>query len=232
MSVTLVLSGLSVVPFGVLQRDFRQSTQMTIDAVNLVVGTVVTVALVLLGLGAMSLAISRVAAQGLSTVMQYVAVRLRPRFGFDRQMARELVRFGLPLALSNLVSWLAMSVGQTTVTMTSGSTTLAYYVLAFNISMWPMTGLGVVVRSVALPAFSRLDDTRTTILGVRGGIGTGLGNRPSRSHRAQCARSRADSAGVRRELARERRRHGWAPPRRCHPHPVRPRCNLPDRAWS
>ena len=158
MSITLILAGLSVVPYGILQREFRQSTQMKIDASNLVLSTAVTLALVAGGMGAMALAISRVASQLASTVLQYTAVRLRPRFSYDRALARKLIIFGLPLAMSNIVSWLAISAGQIVVAPVAGPTMLAFYVLAFNISMWPMTALGVVVRSVALPAFARLTD--------------------------------------------------------------------------
>jgi len=39
-----------------------------------------------------------------------------------------------------------------------GAVMLGFYVLAFNISSWPMTALGQAVRSVALPGFSQLGD--------------------------------------------------------------------------
>jgi PST family polysaccharide transporter len=160
MSLTLVLAGLSVVPYAKLQREFRQSTQLGLDAISLVLGTLATVGLYALGFGAMALAISRVFAQLTVCVMQYVVTRTRPQLGFDRSVAISLVRFGLPLASANLLSWVVMNVDYMVVGGMAGALTLGYYMLAFNISSWPMTALGQAIRSVALPGFAQLGDSR------------------------------------------------------------------------
>jgi PST family polysaccharide transporter len=39
-----------------------------------------------------------------------------------------------------------------------GAVALGFYVLAFNISTWPMNALGAAVRAVALPGFARVGD--------------------------------------------------------------------------
>ncbi|WJK37508.1 lipopolysaccharide biosynthesis protein [Solwaraspora sp. WMMA2065] len=165
MSLTLVLSGLSVVPYAVMQREFRQRAQLGLDGASLVVSTTVTVALVLLGFGAMSLAISRVVAQSMVTVMQFVLTRSRPTFGFDPAVARSLIRFGVPLAGANVLSWVVMNVGHLTVGATAGTVMLGLYTLAFNISTWPMSALGVAIRAVALPAFATVTDPRRKAAG-------------------------------------------------------------------
>jgi PST family polysaccharide transporter len=160
MSLTLVLSGLSVVPFAVMQRDLRQSAQMALDGTSLVVSTVVTVVLVMLGLGAMALAISRVVAQGLVTVLQFRLTGSRPRFGFDRTVATGLLRFGVPLAAANVLSWVVMNAGHLIVGAAAGALLLGLYTMAFNISTWPMSALGMAIRAVALPAFAAAPDAR------------------------------------------------------------------------
>jgi PST family polysaccharide transporter len=160
MSLTLVLAGLSVVPYAWIQREFRQTAQLVFDGSSLVVSTVLTVVLVKLGFGAMALAISRVVAQALVCVMQYAYTRMRLRFGYNREIARSLLKFGLPLASANLLSWIVLNVDYMVVGARGGAVMLGFYVLAFNISSWPMTALGQAVRSVALPGFSRLGDPR------------------------------------------------------------------------
>ncbi|MDG4772763.1 lipopolysaccharide biosynthesis protein [Solwaraspora sp. WMMD792] len=165
MSLTLVLSGLSVVPYAVMQREFRQRAQLGLDGASLVVSTTVTVALVLLGFGAMSLAISRVVAQSMVTVLQFVLTRSRPTFGFDSAVAHSLIRFGVPLAGANVLSWVVMNVGHLTVGATAGTVMLGLYTLAFNISTWPMSALGVAIRAVALPAFATVTDPRRKAAG-------------------------------------------------------------------
>lgn len=158
MAVVLLLNGLTVVPTAVIQREFLQSRQFAVDGVGLVVTSVVTIALVLLGVGAMSLALGRVAGQLVTTLLQYRLARVRPRFGWDRDVARESVAFGGPLAAANLLSWVVISVDNIVVGNRLGSSSLGLYVMAFNLSSWPLTIVGTAVRSVALPAFSRFGD--------------------------------------------------------------------------
>ncbi|WFE30195.1 oligosaccharide flippase family protein [Solwaraspora sp. WMMD791] len=158
MSVTLILSGFSVVPYAVLQREFRQSAQMSVDGLSLVLNAIVTVLLILLGFGAMALAIARVVSQAGACALQFRLARVWPRFGFDRTMAIGLVRFGLPLASANVVSWAVLTVDYMIVGSALGAVLLGFYVMAFNISSWPMGALGAAVRAVALPAFARLTD--------------------------------------------------------------------------
>ena len=71
-----------------LQREFMQGRRMVIDQVNVWVGAVLSVSLVLTGMGAMSLAIGRLAGAVLSGVLFLKFSPLPLRFGFDRSRAR------------------------------------------------------------------------------------------------------------------------------------------------
>ncbi|MFC0532183.1 oligosaccharide flippase family protein [Phytohabitans kaempferiae] len=158
ISLTLILAGMSCVPYAIMQRDFRQPEQTALGLIALVLDLVITVSLVLLGLGAMALAISRVITQSVTTAVQFWMVRMRPRFGWNREIARGLVRFGIPLAAANLVYMAIVSVPNLMVGSMMGSVALGFFLLAFNISSWPLNALGAAVRAVALPGFARLND--------------------------------------------------------------------------
>ncbi|GAA4675492.1 oligosaccharide flippase family protein [Phytohabitans rumicis] len=158
ISLTLVLAGMSCVPYAIMQRDFRQPEQTALGLIALVLDMVITVSLVLAGLGAMALAISRVITQSTTTAVQFWMVRMRPKFGWDRNIARGLVRFGIPLAAANLVYMAIVSVPNLMVGSMMGSVALGFFLLAFNISSWPLNALGAAVRAVALPGFARLTD--------------------------------------------------------------------------
>ena len=67
---------------------------------------------------------------------------MRPLFGFDRTVARSALRFGLPLAIANMLSWALLNVDNVVISRTSGVVALGFYVLAFNVSSWPMTAIG------------------------------------------------------------------------------------------
>lgn len=158
MAIPLALIGLSVVPAALLQRRIAQGTIFAIDGSALVVSTAATVVLVLLGAGPAALAIGRIVSQAWTVILQYVAVRRVPRFGWDRTVAREAFGFGFYLAMANVVSWLVLTVDNLIVARMMGPVSLGLYALAFNIASWPMSVAGQSIRVIALPAFSRVED--------------------------------------------------------------------------
>ncbi|WP_125131194.1 oligosaccharide flippase family protein [Microbacterium sp. 10M-3C3] len=157
LSLTLLLGGATVVPYGLLQRRFQQRELFLMGAVDFVVSTGVTLALVAVGWGVLGLAVGRVVAQTVSTVLLFLLARVRPRYGIDRAGLRPVLAFGLPIAAANLLSWALLNVDNIVLARVAGATALGFYVLAFNISNWPMSAMSQMVRSIALPYFSRLE---------------------------------------------------------------------------
>lgn len=156
MAITLVLAGVSIVPFASVSRRFMQKQLFAAEAGSFVVYTAVTIPLVVLAdQGVLAMAWGRVAGQLVSTVLLFWFARQRPRFGFDLAVARDSLRFSAPLAVANLIAWALLNVDYVVISHTSGAVLLGYYVLAFNLSSWPMTAVGQAIRNVALPAFSR-----------------------------------------------------------------------------
>lgn len=164
MSFTLVIAGVGVVPYASLNRNFEQKKLFTASLADFIVGTIVTVVLILSGWGVMALAVSRIVAQLTAVSLQFVLSEERPRFGFDRTLVPQVLRFGLPVAGANLLSWVLLSSDKIVISHLAGPAALGFYFLAFNISNWPMSAIGQVVRSVALPAFSRSGVPRARIL--------------------------------------------------------------------
>ena len=155
LSGTLFLAGASAVPYGFLQRRFQQRELFFVGVADFVVSTVVTLLLISLGFGAVGLAIGRVCAQLVSSTMQFVLARVKPKFGIDREFLKPVLAFGLPIAAANMLSWGLVNVDNIILARVVGATALGFYVLAFNISSWPMSALAQVVRSISLPYFSR-----------------------------------------------------------------------------
>lgn len=158
LSLTLFLAGVSIVPYAMMLRRFQQRELFWIGVVDFVVYTTVTLTLVASGFGVIGLAIGRVAAQLVASILQFVVAGVRPRFGLDRERLRPILAFGLPIATANLIAWALLNVDNIVLARMAGVTALGFYTLAFNISSWPMTALSQVVRSISLPYFSRTDD--------------------------------------------------------------------------
>ncbi|MDN5978084.1 lipopolysaccharide biosynthesis protein [Acidipropionibacterium jensenii] len=159
LSLTLLLAGVSIVPYGLMLRRFQQRELFLISLVDLIVSTAVTFILIAAGLGVLSLAIGRVAAQAVSSTLQFMAARVRPRFGLDRTRWRAVLAFSLPIAGANLFTWILLNVDNVVIARLAGATALGFYVLGFNIANWPMSALSQMVRSIAMPYVSRVKDS-------------------------------------------------------------------------
>jgi lipopolysaccharide exporter len=157
LALGAVVMGLGTVPSAQMQRDFRQRGLFLLNGLGAVTSTLTMVLLAAAGTGAASLAWGQLIGQTTLVVGLFLATRIVPRFGFDRRIARDSAGFCLPLALANVLSWLVLTADNLVVARVLGPEQLGLYVLAFNVSSWPMSAVGQAVRSVALPGFAQLE---------------------------------------------------------------------------
>ncbi|MFE4636816.1 oligosaccharide flippase family protein [Streptomyces sp. NPDC056773] len=172
MCLVLILGGLAQVPLGFLTRAFAQGRRMAVDAVNFVLSTAVTLLLAGQGWGAMSFAWGAVAGSSGALVACCLAAPGNLRFGWDREQARALLRFGLPLAGASLLALAVANVPPMVVGSTLDPVALGFYVLAFNISGWPVRIVSEAARRVSFAGFSRLAESPKALAG---GFGRALG---------------------------------------------------------
>lgn len=156
MLVSVAINGVVATPAALLQRDFRERTRMLIDQVNTWLGAIVSVLLALAGLGAMALAIGRVSGSLVSAVLFIRASPQRFRFGWDAGTVRPLLRFGMPLAGTSIIVFGVGYADQVVAGTQLGTTALGFYLLAFNLSSWPMALLSQPLRRVGPAAFARV----------------------------------------------------------------------------
>jgi O-antigen/teichoic acid export membrane protein len=156
LSINVIFDGLVSTPVALMQRYFRQDRKMIADQANNWIGTGTSIGLALLHFGAMSLAIGRLTGAAVAAVL-FIAFSPEPlRFGFDPAKARELLRFGTPLAGASIVVFAVQNADQIVVGHVLGATALGFYALAFNLSSWPLTIFSMPIRTVAPALFSRL----------------------------------------------------------------------------
>ncbi|UZX05688.1 oligosaccharide flippase family protein [Arthrobacter sp. CDRTa11] len=160
MAFSLTLAGLGVVPYAALQRRFAQKKLFIIALVEFLVGTALTIALILAGWGVMGLAAARIVSQSVTLILQFRLSGEKVRFGFDPSMAPGILRYGIPVAGANMLSWALLNADNVAISRLAGPVALGFYFLAFNVSNWPMSALGQVVRSISIPAFARLASGR------------------------------------------------------------------------
>ncbi|MFJ3725211.1 oligosaccharide flippase family protein [Streptomyces sp. NPDC090045] len=159
MCLCVLIGGVAAVPGQFLTREFAQGKRMIIDGLNFVVSTSVTLLLAFAGWGAMSFAWGAVAGNTVTLIGCCLAAPGTLKYGWDPGQARKLLRFGLPLAGASLLALAVANVNTMVVGATLGSVALGFYVLAFNVSGWPVRIISEAARRVSFAGFSRLADS-------------------------------------------------------------------------
>ncbi|WP_406074402.1 oligosaccharide flippase family protein [Streptomyces virginiae] len=159
MCLCVVLDGLSQVPAGFLTREFAQGRRMAVDGLNFVLSTAVTLLLAVDGWGAMSFAWGSVVGNVAALIGCCLAAPGTLKFGWDREQARALLKFGLPLAGASMLALGVVNVDTMVVGSALDPLALGFYVLAFNISGWPVRIISEAARRVSFAGFSRLADS-------------------------------------------------------------------------
>jgi O-antigen/teichoic acid export membrane protein len=162
LAIGVIIDGVVSVPAAMMQRSFSQDRKLVADQIHSWLGAAVSICLAVAGFGAMSLAVGAVvgAVAGGLVIMKFSPP---PRFGFDASKARALLAFGLPLAGSSFVVFLVGNVDNFIVGRLLGATALGFYVLAWNLSSWPVTMFSMPVRAVAPAMFSRLQHDKAAM---------------------------------------------------------------------
>lgn len=163
LTLGVLLDGVSSVPNALITRALLQKRRAVADVGALVVSTTVTLVLASRGLGAWSLAWGALAGNATATSLVMLLAPARPRPGFDRDDARTLLRFGLPLAGASFLVFLMLNIDYVIVGRTLGPAALGFYTLAFNLSSWPSNLLSFSVRRVSIAGFAQLADDPTKL---------------------------------------------------------------------
>jgi O-antigen/teichoic acid export membrane protein len=172
LTLSVLIDGFTSVPAAILQRDFRQDRKMVASLTTSWLNSGTSILCALSGMGAMSLAVGQLVGAGSGALLFAYFAPQGLRFGFDRSKVRSLLKFGLPLAGSSAVVFAVSNVDKVIVGAALGPVPLGLYVLAVNLSNWPVSMFSQPVRSVAPAALARLQHDppamRTSFLSTAG----------------------------------------------------------------
>lgn len=156
LALVVVVDGIGAVRMAVLLRRFEQEKLTQATLVGLVANAVVAIPLGFAGAGAYSFAWGQVIGWTAANALMFKMGNLPVKFGFDRQIAMRLTRFGLPLIVSQMIESVLLNADYVIVGNVLGPVALGYYLLAFNVSSWAPTLVNSTVRFVSIPGFSQL----------------------------------------------------------------------------
>jgi PST family polysaccharide transporter len=156
LAFCVVINGVFAVPSALLTRTFAQDKRAVADVAGFVVSTAVTIGLAMAGAGAWSLAWGRLAGNLVNGVLHFALAPARYRPGWDGAVARRLVASGLPLAGALLCATAVYNVDYLVIGRILGPVALGLYVMAFNLSSWPVSMFTEAVGRVSVAGFARL----------------------------------------------------------------------------
>ncbi|MDR6504450.1 oligosaccharide flippase family protein [Arthrobacter oryzae] len=167
LAINVALIGVFAVPGAQILRDFRQDVLFWASVVSFAASSAVLVLLALLGDGASAFAWSRVAGQLVTGLVIAACLRKVYLPGLDMKYLMPLLRFGIPLAMANLLSQVLLNVDYVFVSQFMSTADVGIYMLAFNVSNWSAAVIATVLNSMVLPAFSTIrrdgGDTRAAL---------------------------------------------------------------------
>jgi lipopolysaccharide exporter len=155
-SLSFLLAGITVVPTAQLQRrlDFRS---MTIAEVSGVLGgAAISVGLAVAGLEGEAIIIGALCQSAISVSLQARAAPI-PALGFDRQAARELLRFGMPASLQGLAWMTTRNIDYAIVGARLGAHALGFYWRAYTLGVEYQNKVSQIMTRIAFPLYSRTE---------------------------------------------------------------------------
>lgn len=156
LSLAVLFDGAASVSAAFITRAFEQRKRMVIDLTGFIVGTTISLILAFTGFGGWAIALGFLATNIVASTLNIMWTPVRVWPGFDREIARSLLGFGLPLAGSSVLLFVLLNIDYVVVGSQLDAQRLGIYLLAFNLAAWPISLVSVAVRRVSLAGFSRV----------------------------------------------------------------------------
>lgn len=168
VGLLVLLQAVAAVPGSLLERDLDFGRRVCTDSLPTLVYAVVGLGLGLTGYGVWSLIWGRLAGGLVAALAACWLSPWHPTWRFDRARARELIRYGRPVAVAGLVAFLVVNVDDLVVVRLLGVEALGFYARAYLLANLPVTSVAHLVNRVAFPAYARLHGEPGEVAGLYG----------------------------------------------------------------
>jgi O-antigen/teichoic acid export membrane protein len=158
LSLTFILGAPCLVPAALLTRRLAFNRLAIIDLSCTALSAAAAITLARLGWGVWALVWPTVTVLLIRVPMMYVASGWRPKLLFQWSEVRNVLGFGGNLTGFTIVNYFSRQSDKFIVGFFLGPSPLAYYSLAYNIMLRPLSAVTDVLGRVMFPAFSRMQD--------------------------------------------------------------------------
>jgi O-antigen/teichoic acid export membrane protein len=151
-----ILTGFRNINIIARQRELEFRSLTYLAQASAIIGTIATIAIAWWLRSVWALVAGQLISAILGAVLSYVFVPGRPRFEFDREVARDLMRYGRFITGSSMLLYIATEIDTAVIGKVLGHAELGYYAVASTIAQLLTTQLAKVAAGVMMPAYSKL----------------------------------------------------------------------------
>ncbi|MDD5259279.1 MAG: lipopolysaccharide biosynthesis protein [bacterium] len=157
LGIIFVISCFSKVPNITLERAMTFKFLSIADFTCTIIFSITAIVCTFLGLEVWSLVFAYILKMLVFMVMVWVKSGWRPKFVFDKGLAKEMLHFGKFVFLSSILWFLKMNLDNLLVGKILGTAMLGFYAVAFNIANFGSDYFGGQIHRVTYPAYSKLE---------------------------------------------------------------------------
>ena len=158
LSLTFAVSGLSAVHGAIIRRSLAFGRLAKVEMFAVSSGAVVGITSAVLGYGAWSLVYQSLTASAFTTLGLWAVCPWRPRLAFSWTALRGITGYSLNLTGFTIFNYFARRADYLLIGRFLGATDLGYYVLAYNLMLYPVQHFSSVIGRVMFPVYSRMQD--------------------------------------------------------------------------
>ncbi len=159
-ALNFILVSIPAVPLSLLMRHLEYKNRVVLDIVREMVTVTLSILLALWLHSAWALLLGLLGGQFVVAAGIWFIVDYRPRWVLERKSLSELWKFGIPLYISGLLTYLVTRGDDLVVSKLKGVTVLGQYQVVFSIAEMLTRGLSDVISRVVFPAYSRIASDR------------------------------------------------------------------------
>jgi O-antigen/teichoic acid export membrane protein len=157
ISFNFVINCFGFIPNTLLKRGLDYKRVSIANISQTIFSSTLAIILALAGFKYWSLVIANLIATVAMIMTLNILKPTKIRLIYDKQIAKELMRYGSSLSLSGLIVFAMFNVDNFLVGTIKGSAELGYYTIAFNWGSIVCVTMGAIVNNILLSTFSRLD---------------------------------------------------------------------------
>ncbi|MBN2112627.1 MAG: lipopolysaccharide biosynthesis protein [Acidimicrobiia bacterium] len=156
LSFTFLIQALGAVHVVLLRRNLDFRRKMIPDVGQAVVKGIASVAFALAGFGVWALVWGQLIGALAATLLAWVVIPWKPRFRVHRRLVRPLMRFGMPLMLTDIQAAVWSNLDYVIVGRLLGDTALGIYTLAYRLPELLILSVWRVLGGAIFPFFASI----------------------------------------------------------------------------